>query len=87
MTVKFAHNSVESLFIKLKIEVALLLSSTLDERGVSQKKFAKIIGWSKKKVERVVCFENNLTLKEIARIFYCLSLVPKIKVDNKEKVT
>lgn len=59
-------------FIRLNVSVANRIYDILDERGMSQKDFAKLTGKTEAEVSRWLSGTHNFTMETIARINYAL---------------
>lgn len=57
-------------FIKLNVDVANRIYEILDERGLSQRDFAKMMGKTEAEVSRWLSGTHNFTMATIARINY-----------------
>lgn len=55
-------------FIRLNVSVANRIYDILDERGMSQKDFAKLMGKTEAEVSRWLSGTHNFTMETIARI-------------------
>lgn len=59
-------------FIRLNVSVANRIYDILEERGMSQKDFAKLMGKTEAEVSRWLSGTHNFTMETIARINYAL---------------
>ncbi len=68
--------------IKLRHDVAVRLTKAMEALSLSPRAYAKLMNTSYSWVNRVLNADEDLTIEEIAMLFWSLSVKPKIDIDR-----
>jgi antitoxin component HigA of HigAB toxin-antitoxin module len=71
----------------LECDTTECICKAMDEKNLTCKQLADKVGWSKKKLKRVLSGDISITVRQLARLLFACGCRAKIAVEEQHEIT